>query len=385
MLEKMSPQVFKEMQSEDENVKHEAQAKMREAMTPINTDEFAKRAVAKLKACLDHLLADPRVNGNVGVLGFCFGGSYAFHLAVGDARIKAVVPFYGSAPEPLESIASIKSPILAFYGEEDKRLIEKLPALEAAMKQYGRDFSYMRYPARGPRLLQRYAAECLQRRRGARRVGEVARLLAYASRHPIVMNELARTTAITLENGLKMPILGLGVWQMGNGDETVNAVRWALEAGYRHIDTAALYGNEESVGNAVRGSGIAREELFVTTKLWPTDYLNPQKGFDASMKRLGLDYVDLYLIHWPIPLMTKSVWHGMEKIYASGRAKAIGISNYGIKNIDDLLSYATVAPMVNQVKFSPFDYDAELLEYCRSKKIALEAYSPLTPRQEAWK
>jgi diketogulonate reductase-like aldo/keto reductase len=192
------------------------------------------------------------------------------------------------------------------------------------------------------------------------------------------MNDLARTSIITLQNGIKIPILGLGVWQMENGDETGNAVRWALEAGYRHIDTAALYGNEESVGLAVRESGIPRSEIFVTTKLWPTDYLNPQKGFDTSMKRLGLDYVDLYLVHWPIPLMTKSVWHAMEKIYASGRAKAIGISNYGIKNIEDLLSYATVLPAVNQVKFSPFNYDAALHEYCRSKKIALEAYSPLT-------
>lgn len=192
------------------------------------------------------------------------------------------------------------------------------------------------------------------------------------------MNESARSTAVTLNNGLKMPILGLGVWQMENGAETEHAVRWAIEAGYRHIDTAALYGNEESVGHAVRESGIPREELFVTTKLWPTDYLNPQKGFDASMKRLGLDYVDLYLVHWPIPLMPKSVWLAMEKIYESGRTKAIGISNYSIKNIEDLLSYATIAPAVNQVKFSPFDYDAELLEYCRSKNIALEAYSPLT-------
>jgi carboxymethylenebutenolidase len=149
VLEKMSPEVFKQMQSEDENMKHEAQAKMREAMTPINTDEFAKRTVAKLQACVDHLLADSRVNGSVGVLGFCFGGSYAFHLAVEDVRIKAVVPFYGSAPEPLERVASIKAPVLAFYGEEDKRLIEKLPALEGAMKRHGRDFSYMRYPRAG--------------------------------------------------------------------------------------------------------------------------------------------------------------------------------------------------------------------------------------------
>ncbi len=192
------------------------------------------------------------------------------------------------------------------------------------------------------------------------------------------MNDLARTTSVTLDNGVKMPILGLGVWQMEDGKETGDAVKWALEAGYRHIDTAALYGNETIVGAAVRESSIARGEIFVATKLWPTDYLNPQKGFDASMERLGLDYVDLYLVHWPIPLMPKSVWKAMEKIYASGRAKAIGVSNYSIKNIDDLLAYAKLRPSVNQVKFSPFDYDAKLLEYCRSKNIELEAYSPLT-------
>jgi carboxymethylenebutenolidase len=149
ILEKMSPSVFKEMQSEDESIKHAAQAKMRDAMVPMNTEEFAKRTVAKLEACLDYLLADSQVNGNVGCLGFCFGGSYAFHLAVNDARIKAVVPFYGSAPEPLEKVASIKAPVLAFYGEEDKRLIDALPALEAAMKRENKNFSYMRYPRAG--------------------------------------------------------------------------------------------------------------------------------------------------------------------------------------------------------------------------------------------
>ena len=149
VLEKISPEVFKEMQSEDERVKLEAQAKMRDAMAPISTKEFAEAAIAKLKACVSWLLADPRVSGTIGVVGFCFGGTYAFHLAVNDARLKAVVAFYGSAPEPLDAVAGITAPVLAFYGEADVRLIESLPALETAMKNHNRDFSYMRYPHTG--------------------------------------------------------------------------------------------------------------------------------------------------------------------------------------------------------------------------------------------
>ena len=183
---------------------------------------------------------------------------------------------------------------------------------------------------------------------------------------------------VRLASGPLMPIIGLGVWKMENGADTERAVSLALAAGYRHIDTAKLYGNEESVGRAVRESGIPRSEIFVTTKLWPTDFLAPEAAFDASLARLGLEYVDLYLIHWPVPLMPRSVWQALERIKERGGARAIGVSNFSRSNIESLLSYARIRPDVNQVKFSPFDYDPHLLEYCRSENIALEAYSPLT-------
>ncbi len=186
------------------------------------------------------------------------------------------------------------------------------------------------------------------------------------------------TRTILLNNGVEMPILGLGVWQMEDGPETEQAVRWALETGYRHIDTAKLYGNERSVGKAVRESGILREEIFVTTKLLPTNFFNPEKAFEKSLLRLGIEYIDLYLIHWPTPLMPKSVWQALERIYESKRVRAIGISNYGIGDIEKLLEYARVTPAVNQIKFSPFDYSEEILRCCRMYNIALEAYSPLT-------
>lgn len=174
-----------------------------------------------------------------------------------------------------------------------------------------------------------------------------------------------------------MPTLGLGTWKM-NGAEAESSVRTALELGYRLIDTATLYGNEEGVGRAVRESGIPRKDIFVTTKLWPTDFFSPLEAFHASLKRLGLDYVDLYLVHWPIPLMPKSVWQAMEEIYAGQRARAIGISNYDTGDIEKLLEYASVVPAVNQIKFSPFDFEKETLEFCRAKGIVVEAYSPLT-------
>jgi diketogulonate reductase-like aldo/keto reductase len=182
---------------------------------------------------------------------------------------------------------------------------------------------------------------------------------------------------IRLNNGIDMPGLGFGTWKMTDA-EAESSVRAAIEAGYRLIDTATLYGNERGVGKAVRESGLPREELFVTTKLWPTDFFSPQKAFDASLEHLGLDYVDLYLVHWPIPLMPKSVWLAMEKIYASKRARSIGISNYGIGDIKKLLEYASVVPAVNQIKFSPFNFEEEVLRSCTAKNIVVQAYSPLT-------
>ncbi|MEY4747192.1 MAG: hypothetical protein RLZZ416_241 [Candidatus Parcubacteria bacterium] len=183
---------------------------------------------------------------------------------------------------------------------------------------------------------------------------------------------------ITLNNGVEMPIFGLGTWKMSDGTQCYEAVRRALDIGYRLIDTATLYGNERSVGKAVRESGVPREEIFVTTKLWPTDFFSPEKAFEASFERLAIEYVDLYLVHWPIPLIPHSVWFAMEKLYESKRVRAIGVSNYHIGDIEKLLEYAHVVPAVNQVKFSPFDYEEEVLKCCRSHCIRLEAYSPLT-------
>ena len=182
---------------------------------------------------------------------------------------------------------------------------------------------------------------------------------------------------IALNTGAKMPMVGLGTWKMSDA-EAESSVRTALAAGYRHIDTATLYGNERGVGTGIRGSGVPREEVFVTTKLWPTDFFSPEKAFEQSLKHLAVEYVDLYLVHWPIPLMPKSVWLAMEKLYKSGRAKAVGISNYGIGDIEKLLEYASVVPAVNQIKFSPFDYSEEILACCASHNIIVEAYSPLT-------
>ncbi|PIR83908.1 aldo/keto reductase [Candidatus Kaiserbacteria bacterium CG10_big_fil_rev_8_21_14_0_10_51_14] len=184
-------------------------------------------------------------------------------------------------------------------------------------------------------------------------------------------------TRVRLNNGIEMPILGLGTWNMTDA-EAENSVMLALEADYRLIDTARLYGNEWGVGKAVRESGIPREDMFVTTKLWPTDFGNPKQAFDESLKRLGLEYIDLYLIHWPVAEMPQSLWRALEKIYESKKVRAIGVSNYGIGDIEKLLEYAVIPPAVNQIKFSPFDYAEEILRCCQQHDIIVEAYSPLT-------
>ncbi len=180
----------------------------------------------------------------------------------------------------------------------------------------------------------------------------------------------------TLRNGVAMPLLGLGVWQMEPGRETQDAVGWALEAGYRHIDTASLYRNEESVGAALRASGVPREEVFVTTKL------HPRRGdavaeLEASLERLGLDRVDLYLVHWPTGAPDKH-WDGLERLYERGLTRAIGVSNYGVRQLARLLDAATVAPMVNQCEFNPFAFRRALLEACERSEVVFEAFSPLT-------
>jgi diketogulonate reductase-like aldo/keto reductase len=178
-----------------------------------------------------------------------------------------------------------------------------------------------------------------------------------------------------LGDGHEIPLLGLGVWQVDNGHEAVDAVRWALEEGYRHIDTAQAYGNEESVGVGLRESGVPREEIFVTTKFLPSGK-DPVAAIEESLPRLGLDYVDLYIVHWPEGGPTWA-WPGMERARERGYARSIGVSNFSVDELQQVLAAATDPPVVNQVNFNPFAYRRALLESCRESGIALEAYSPL--------
>ncbi len=178
-----------------------------------------------------------------------------------------------------------------------------------------------------------------------------------------------------LADGSEMPMLGLGVWQVPNGPECVNAVRWALELGYRHIDTAQAYGNEESVGRALRDSEVPREQVFVTTKFYPAGK-DPAAEAEQSLRRLGVDQVDLYIIHWPQGGPTWA-WPGMERAHELGYARSIGVSNFNAAELEQVGGVASVSPAVDQVKFSPFEYRRALLEACRQRGVALEAYSPL--------
>ena len=186
-------------------------------------------------------------------------------------------------------------------------------------------------------------------------------------------------TTKKLNNGVKIPYLGLGVWQCNDGDEAVNAVRWAIEAGYRHFDTAAAYRNEKSVGQAIRESGIDRKKLFVTTKLFIEDMLQgtQMNAFEQSLKFLQLDYVDLYLIHWPVPGKTLESWRVLEEIYKSGRARAIGVSNFVQRHLDLLLQDAKIIPAVNQIRYHPHFTQQPLVVYCEKHGITVEAWSPL--------
>jgi diketogulonate reductase-like aldo/keto reductase len=178
-----------------------------------------------------------------------------------------------------------------------------------------------------------------------------------------------------LADGNEIPLLGLGVWQVPNGPKTENAVRWALELGYRHVDTAQAYGNEESVGRALRDSGVPREEVFITTKFYPA-LKDPESEAQRSLERLGVEQIDLYIIHWPQGGPTWA-WPGMERAHQSGCARSIGVSNFSVGELDELLSVAETRPVVNQVQFNPFAYRRSLLEACEKRDVALEAYSPL--------
>lgn len=178
-----------------------------------------------------------------------------------------------------------------------------------------------------------------------------------------------------LADGNEIPLLGLGVWQVRNGPAAVDAVRWALELGYRHIDTAQAYGNEESVGQGLRESGVPREDVFLTTKFYPARQ-DPVAEIERSLQRLGVDSVDLYIIHWPQGGPTWA-WPGMERARELGYARSIGVSNFGVDDLQQVLAAATVPPVVDQVQFSPYEYRQALLDACRQDEIALEAYSPL--------
>jgi diketogulonate reductase-like aldo/keto reductase len=178
-----------------------------------------------------------------------------------------------------------------------------------------------------------------------------------------------------LADGNEIPLVGLGVWQMTNGRECVDAVRWALELGYRHIDTAQAYGNEESVGQGLRESGVPREDVFITTKFNPSRK-DPFAEAERSLKRLGVDYVDLYVIHWPQGGATWA-WPGMERAHEAGYARSIGVSNFGVDDLNRLLATTNVPPVVDQVQFSPYEYRRTLLDACGRNGIALESYSTL--------
>ncbi|WP_180850304.1 MULTISPECIES: aldo/keto reductase [Bacillaceae] len=182
-----------------------------------------------------------------------------------------------------------------------------------------------------------------------------------------------------LHNGVKMPWFGLGVFKVEDGDEVVNSVKWAIEAGYKSIDTAAAYKNEEGVGQALKESGVPREELFITTKVWNADqgYESTLKAFNDSMTKLGLEYLDLYLVHWPVKGKYKETWKALETLYKEGKVKAIGVSNFQIHHLEDVIADAEIVPMVNQVEYHPRLTQKELQAFCKQHNIQLEAWSPL--------
>lgn len=184
---------------------------------------------------------------------------------------------------------------------------------------------------------------------------------------------------IALNNDVMIPQIGFGVFQVEDGPQTVDAVRTALEDGYRHIDTASVYGNEASVGKAIAESDVDRADLFVTTKLWNDDIRKrrTKDAFQESLDRLGLDYVDLYLIHWPVPGCFGNTWKVMEKLRADGKAKSIGVSNFSIADLELLKTVSDVVPAVNQVEFHPLFNHPELKAYCEERGIVLQAYAPL--------
>ena len=195
--------------------------------------------------------------------------------------------------------------------------------------------------------------------------------------------DLSLTTTASLHGKVDIPLLGFGVFKVADGDDVESAVATALDVGYRHIDTAAIYRNEDGVGRAIAASQIDRSDIFVTTKLWNSEqgYHSGFAAMDASLAKLGLDYVDLYLVHWPKPQFTRDTWRAMEEIRASGKARAIGVSNFLPGHLDQLLEHATVTPSINQIEFHPHLQSAGLVKYCDDHGIVVEAWSPLKAGQ----
>ncbi|KMM39042.1 aldo/keto reductase [Guptibacillus hwajinpoensis] len=184
---------------------------------------------------------------------------------------------------------------------------------------------------------------------------------------------------VTLSNGVKMPYLGFGVFKLGDGEETTNAVKIALETGYRGIDTASYYGNEESVGRAIKESGVEREDLFITSKVWNDEqgYNATLRAFERSLERLQTDYLDLYLIHWPVPGLYTETWQALEKLYHEGKVCAVGVSNFEPHHLEAISKISSVKPVINQIEFHPELLQGEVRDYCLSKGIQVEAWSPL--------
>jgi diketogulonate reductase-like aldo/keto reductase len=182
-----------------------------------------------------------------------------------------------------------------------------------------------------------------------------------------------------LHNGVDMPYFGLGVFQSKDGDEVINAIHYALDAGYRHIDTAAIYRNERGVGEAIKSSAVKRGDIFLTSKLWNGNqgYDSAKKALEASLERLGTDYLDLYLIHWPVKDKYKESWKALEEAYKKGKVRAIGVSNFLKHHLEDLLNDVEIVPMVNQMEFHPYLVQQPLLDYCKKHGIQYEAWSPI--------
>ncbi len=199
------------------------------------------------------------------------------------------------------------------------------------------------------------------------------------------MKELAK--CFKLSNGYEIPQVGFGTWQTPNGETAMQAVKTALQCGYRHIDTAAIYGNEKSVGEGIRKSGVCREDLFVTSKVWNTErgYEKTLAAFDKTLADLGLEYLDLYLIHWPAnekqfenwQEINKDTWRAMETLYLEGKIKSIGVSNFLVHHLEPLLAVAKIEPMINQIEFHPGQMQLNTVEFCKRNQILVEAWSPL--------